>query len=64
MDKIKLGSDLATVNGLSVVNDLDGNTTLILNALIVLGRLVIEVIQNRRKRKKENEQKQKEGEEV
>lgn len=48
----KVGLDVAAGVGLAEVNGLDTNTTVILNGLIVLARIVAEIIQHRRERKR------------
>ena len=58
----KILLDVTAGSGLGVVNNLDTKGTLILNAVIIFGRVVIEILQARRERKrkkKENEQNEK-----
>lgn len=54
----KILLDVSAGSGLGVVNDMSPEGTLILNVLIILGRVAIEVIQarkeRRRKRKEQN----------
>jgi hypothetical protein len=60
MTASKVGLDVAAGVGLSEVNNLDVSQSLILNGLIILGRIVLEFIQNRREKKR----KRKEAKEV
>ena len=48
----KVALDIGAGTALGVVNDASADTTLILNALIIVGRIVLELIDRRKQRRK------------
>lgn len=52
----KILLDVSAGTGLGVVNDLPPEGTLILNGLIILGRIIIEIIQARKERKRKRKE--------
>jgi len=52
----KLLLDVSAGVGVAEVNDMDTDNALLLNGLIVLARLVIEFVQNRRERKRKRKE--------
>jgi len=49
----KLGADVAAGTGLAIIND---HSTLILNIVVILGRVLIEAIERRKKKNKNKSQ--------
>jgi preprotein translocase subunit SecG len=53
----KILLDVTAGSGLGIVNGLETKQTLILNGLIILGRIVLEIFQSRRERKRKEKEK-------